>query len=126
MKKLDLDKLETLMKHLQDLYSDTGKERVGFILDNYSFIEVKNVATNPEEGFAVSGEDIKEYAINNAIGTWHTHPNATSNLSGEDYTNFFVWDNLFHLIIGKDGVKLYCYVTEGNCIVEEFFVPRED
>lgn len=118
----DFEKLDKLMSLLQGMYSDQGIERVGFILDNYSFIEVKNVAPNPEYAYSVSGQDIKDYAINNAIGTWHTHPNATSNLSHDDYDNFIRWNNMFHLIVGSDGVRLYNYVNECKCVVEDYFL----
>lgn len=41
------------------------------------------------------------------VGTFHTHPNASANLSFEDYESFMGYPRLTHYIIGKDGVKVY-------------------
>lgn len=41
------------------------------------------------------------------VGTFHTHPNASANLSFEDYESFMGYPRLAHYIIGKDGVKKY-------------------
>lgn len=111
-----MDNLKVVMLKLQERYADTGAERVGFILKDYTIVEVLNTSNDPENSFSVSGQDIMKYACHEAIGSWHTHPNQASNLSGEDYGNFMKWKDLFHLIIGNDGTK--CFRCISNSMVE--------
>lgn len=104
---------------LLTLYS-SGKERCGFIVDG-SIVEVENVAATPEEGFAISVDDVMKYS-EVAQGTWHTHPDESSNLSGEDYSMFTMWKDLYHIIIGNDGLKVYQFSKEKKSVM---VVPYE-
>lgn len=108
--------IKRLRTELLRLYSDKGEERCGFILPN-KIIEVKNIAPEPEEGFMIDPSDIVKYVEQqDAFASWHTHPNYGSNLSGEDYRTFKAYNNLYHFIVGKDGVR--CFAVEGQAVVE--------
>lgn len=45
--------------------------------------------------------------LTKAIGTWHTHPGAGSNLSAGDAQTFLQWPDCLHAIVGEDGVSWY-------------------
>lgn len=105
-----MSKLSKIEKQLLKLYQP-GNERVGFILKNGVIVEVDNTAEDPTVAFNVKGEDIQAHG-DEAIATWHTHPDRDYNLSGEDYETFLQWPNLDHYIIGNNGVRKY--VVEFN------------
>ncbi len=104
---------------------NSPKERVGFVLDDSTIIEVENICADPEEGFEVRGEDLLRY-IDDAVATWHTHPGETSNLSYGDHHSFLNYPDLLHHIIGTDGVTTYA-VRNGKVIREGSSLwPSED
>lgn len=114
---MNLD-VNSLKKALCNLYNHEGAERVGFILNDGSVIEVRNAAMEPEKGFEVSGEDIIKYATKgNCLAVWHTHPGKESNLSGEDLRAVTQWSDLVHFVIGNDGVSAYRYNVEKKAVV---------
>ncbi|BCJ91773.1 hypothetical protein IZ6_25080 [Terrihabitans soli] len=96
-------------------YLTPGEERVGFILRSGEIVEVKNVCEKPEEGFEVSGDDLLKH-LPEIVGTWHTHPSGSSNLSMEDMAGFLNWPDWEHFIVGQDGVTRYV-VSEGDLLV---------
>lgn len=98
-------------------YSDTGFERVGFVLNDNTIVEVPNICNEPEEGFQMRTDDILKYA-ERAKATWHTHPGVDANLSDEDYVTFKNWPNMVHYIVGKDGVREYQYDKKRRAILE--------
>lgn len=103
--------LETLLRP-----GDTV-ERCGLILQNGDYIELPNIAENPEISFEINAVDLLPFVDSGQIaGTWHTHPTSSPNLSGEDRETFLVWANLKHVIIGmedgKPAAKTY-FVEEG-------------
>ena len=102
-------------KHL--LHSKYGGdlERVGFILSDDTLVEVQNICDKPEGGFDVSGEDLVLH-MDNAVASWHTHPNTTSNLSVGDFDSFLNYPKLRHFIIGSDGITEY-YVEDGEVLI---------
>lgn len=106
------------MKRLEliSFYADIGPERVGFILRDETIVEVDNIAPNPENGFSVRADDIIRYE-DEAIATWHTHPNSLANLSAEDYVGFRNYPLLRHYIVGKDGIR--CFVVVNDTVVED-------
>lgn len=87
-------------------YSNNGPERGG-IVTNQGIIELKNVAENPEQGFEISTEDLSKLDDPNTIGTFHTHPNGSSNLSMDDYMSFLNYPRLVHYIYGQQGLKKF-------------------
>lgn len=101
-------------EELLKLYAH-GPERCGFII-NGEIVEVENVSPKPEEGFVISVLDVIKYA-DSAEGTWHTHPEESCNLSGEDYPMFTMWKDLYHIIIGSDGIKKYKYSRDKKAIM---------
>jgi len=94
---------------------DDEVEHVGFILPNGKVVEVENTSPVPAQSFDVSGADIIEFE-GTAVGTWHTHPKASSNLSAGDMETFLQWPNLYHLIVGKDGITKYV-VKDGEVLL---------
>lgn len=105
------------IKHiLKSLYNAEGVERIGFIAGNMDVVEVNNVSSDPIEGYEVSDEDLIKYQ--DAKATWHTHPGVDSNLSGKDYEAFRAWPDMYHFIIGNDGVKAYKYDATKKVVLE--------
>lgn len=106
-----------MLKELLTKYSDEGNERIGFILDNDEIVELLNDHDDPENGAKFRSADLYAYLYDdkrvvNVKATWHTHPSATSNLSGDDYIAFRNHPQIDHYIIGNDGVTRY-YVENG-------------
>lgn len=109
----------TVKKLLNNFYSNEGPERVGFIIPRNEIVEVRNISDKPHDGFLVAPEDIILYTEEKeAIATWHTHPNQSANLSGEDYRIFHNWPNLTHFIIGNDGVRAFKFDEQLQDIIE--------
>lgn len=101
---------------LSKLYSP-DRERVGFVLVDGSIVEVENICEKPELGFDVKGEDIAQF-MPVARGTWHTHPDATKNLSMKDFDTFMDWPDHQHWIVGTDGVRRY-WVEDGELLQDD-------
>lgn len=96
------------------------KERCGIILKGFQFIEVPNIAPDP---YNFCAWETHHLSATDIIGTWHTHPNTTPNLSCEDYRLFSRYPYLKHYIIAEketwsffmeDGVLL-CNHNEDDC-----------
>ena len=85
-------------------------ERVGLILRSGEVIELVNISNTPNKAFAVAPEDMIKYE-GSATATWHTHPESSSDLSGEDYIGFTMWPDFLHLIFGTEGVQGYLVVN---------------
>lgn len=86
-------------------------ERCGLILEGGAAIQLPNIHSNPERGFMLDGRAMIEQG-SKLIGTWHTHPGATSRLSQEDDHGFRQWPKLTHWIVGSDGVRAYRVVDD--------------
>lgn len=108
------------MKTLFDYY-DGDEERCGFILDDGSIVELKNVHPEPTNGFEIDGEDILRY-ISRLESIWHTHPGAGSVLSGEDKLCMEMWPQATHIIVGADGISTY--KVSNGAVLSEDFLPR--
>lgn len=111
-----ISQLNDLKDYLESLYSEDGPERCGFMTEN-GLVEVRNVCDTPTEGFIISPSDVMLYE-GSAIATWHTHPNVSSNLTGEDYNMFRIWYRLHHIIIGKDGFRVFKYDNVKKAMLE--------
>ena len=110
------------MKSLFRFYSETDPEEVcGFVLENKRSVQVKNVHPEPTQGFEIDPEDIMSY-IDRIKGIWHTHPQATSVLSGEDKQCIEQWPDVAHYIVGEDGIRKY--VVENGVVVDADYIPR--
>lgn len=95
---------------LNEKYNPQGLERLGFILEDETLVELTNAHSEPEQGASFSSQDLHKYCFSGkfkVIATWHTHPGETSNLSGEDYSAFQAYPKIKHYIIGSDGVSRY-------------------
>lgn len=110
--------IQRMKQILPDLFINEGPERVGFILNDNTIVEVTNVASDPMEGFMVSPLNVVKYTEGAAWASWHTHPQALSNLSGDDYYTFQDYFHMVHFIVGIDGVKAYQYDIEKKVVVE--------
>lgn len=61
-------------------------EVCGFIMKDDSVIEIPNTSANPESGFLMSVHHLSTLITDpdDIVAIWHTHPNGTTHLSGED------------------------------------------
>lgn len=66
-----------------------------------------NVSDTPESSFSLSLEDQESLNSPDTIGTFHTHPGASSNLSYDDWLSFYNYPRLTHYICGEQGVMTY-------------------
>lgn len=114
------ERIKIAKQALRFLYAKEGPERCGFIhKDKNNVIEVKNIAPDAEYGFIIAAEAIIENTDEDrSWATWHTHPGATANLSGDDYETFTVWEELVHFIVGSDGVRAYQYDPIKQSVME--------
>lgn len=62
-------------------------------------------------GYAMSYEDMDRLDDPDTVGSFHTHPGHSGNLSYDDYASFLAYPSLVHYIIGSDGVKIYKVVN---------------
>lgn len=90
---------------LKEFLTD-GSERVGFVLDDGTIVEVENESPSPEDSFLVPPESLVEYE-DRVIATWHTHPTGSSNLSVDDLEGFKSWPDWVHYVVGVDGVRSF-------------------
>lgn len=99
-----------LLSKLKDKYNPDGNERIGFVLEDETIVELENAHSDPLGGASLKSGDLFKYLFSGefkVIATWHTHPSETSNLSGEDYATFLAYPDIKHYIIGSDGVSEY-------------------
>ena len=106
---------ELICESLLDLYEGQN-ERVGFVLEDGSLVEVENIAPDPDKAFLVCAEDVIKHE--DAVATWHTHPSDTANLSAGDYETFVFFPDMLHFIVGTDGVRSY-KVENGRVLCEQ-------
>lgn len=93
----------------------SSNERCGLILDDGTIIEVPNICNEPEHGFEISPTSI--FPIEDRIvGTWHTHPDGTTNLSDDDYYGFLNWPDWKHYIISNDEIA--CYIVQDGAVMK--------
>lgn len=111
---------DRLIPELKTRLTD-GPERVGFILADGQIVEVKNICQEAENGFEVSGQDLLKYQ--DAIATWHTHPDMNSNLSSNDYYGFRNYPDWLHFIVGTDGVSAF-KVEKGRVLVSKQWIDE--
>lgn len=105
---------ESTLNRLRELYSET-EERGGYITNDGFVIEVENIHPDKTDNFMFSCDDLDKLDSLDVMGTFHTHPNKSSNLSKEDYDAFVNWEKLLHFIIGQD--KISCYKVSDKCTV---------
>lgn len=92
------------------------EERCGFVTQRGRVIEVRNVASDPTKAFRIDPKETIKWLAKGAVATWHTHPHTDSNLSGEDYSCFLLWDDLTHYVVSRDHVATY--VVEDGLVVQ--------
>lgn len=107
------------MKDLFDYYSGE-EERCGFVIDGAIF-ELPNVHPEPKMGFEIDPRDIIRY-VTQIDAIWHTHPGSSSVLSGEDKRYMKMWPDVFHWVIGEDGMSKY--KVEDGVVINADHIPR--
>lgn len=105
-----------LESSLLSFYNNSGPERGG-IITRLGPTECKNTSENPSESYEMSFEDMDKLDSSDTLGTFHTHPNESANLTYDDYETFMAYPGLKHYIIGKDGVRVYA-VVDGRLLNE--------
>lgn len=65
----------------------------------------------------MSYEDMNKLDEPDTLGSFHTHPGKSGNLSYDDYESFMAYPGLVHYIVGSDGVKAY-KVIDGRLMNE--------
>ena len=110
------DQVNAWKDFLTRIYSPEGNERCG-VLTDLQIVELENCSPTPHAGFDISGNDTLAW-FDKAKATWHTHPGMPSNLGGEDYQMFTEWKDLYHFIVGCDGVRCYKYDREKQALME--------
>lgn len=89
------------------LQPDDVNERCGLVLKDGTVVELENVADDPVNSYEMAGESVLPFMEKDlVVSTWHTHPKADPNLSGEDYAGFLGWPDLSHIIIGVRNGEL--------------------
>ena len=68
-------------------------------------------------GYVMSYEDMDKLDDPDTLGSFHTHPGQSANLSYDDYASFLAYPRLVHYIIGSEGVKTY-RVVDGRLLNE--------
>lgn len=91
-------------------------ERCGLILLSGKIVEAPNTHSEPNNGFRIDPKLLIKHE-GKIAASWHTHPNGTAQLSQDDYQTFLQWPDLFHAIIGSDGVRYY---KTHNMVVMEY------
>lgn len=108
--------MNEIVSQLTANYDKADKlERCGLVLKDGTIIEVENKHEEPTNGFRMPVAELVKHE-DNLLGTWHTHPMDTANLSESDYMGFANWPDLKHFIIGLDGVR--CFEVQPPLIVE--------
>ena len=97
-----------LAKSLQKKLGEAGTpERGGVIVAGPKLIELDNIAEGDDAYTCDSMALVDLMAEHELVGTWHTHPGATANLSMGDADTFAGWPDLAHVIVGTDGPRWY-------------------
>lgn len=109
---------ESTLNKLRAIYSRSNEEMGGYITKDGLVFEVNNAHPDKENNFMFSCDDLDKLDSDDVIGTFHTHPNKSSNLSKEDYDAFVNWEKLLHFIIGQDKINCYKVSDRGTVIIE--------
>ena len=97
----------TIESEISYFYSKSGPERGGLVSKTSGLIELNNVSEKPDKEFSLSIEDQEKLSSPDIIGTFHTHPGGSSNLSYDDWLSFYSYPRLTHYIYGEQGLMTY-------------------
>lgn len=78
------------------------EERCGIITAEGEVVHITNTHEDPTVGFYMDPEEFLSH-VEDAVATWHTHPNGDATFSEEDYAGFLQWPSLAHYIVGQGG-----------------------
>lgn len=73
--------------------------------------ECENQAKEPAHDFEFA---LSELEAEGVIGTFHTHPATSANLSIADYWFFRQWSQMVHFVISEEEVR--CYVVASGSV----------
>lgn len=90
---------------------DPKVELCGVISPDQEIISSTNRSKTPELTFEFTLEDLE-----GTIGTWHSHPSGSANLSLMDYQFYQSWANKTHFIISASEVR--CYVVSDGLVYQ--------
>lgn len=93
----------------------SGPERGGIILRSGRVVEFPNICEDPLTSCMFNMSEFIPH-MSNLAATWHTHPDATADLSGMDWESFSNWPELEHVIVGSDGLRWYAVAENGAVI----------
>lgn len=96
-----------------------SNERCGLILEGNILVEIENIHPDPENFVMMPEAEMHQSGI---IGTWHTHPNTSPNLSLEDYKWFSDYPDLNHYIVGK--FETWRYYVENNALLVDHYADH--
>lgn len=114
------------INRLREICNESEDERGGYITKDGIVVEVDNIHPDKTNNFMFSCDDLEKLEEENVMGTFHTHPNKTSNLSKEDYDAFVNWEKLLHFIIGKDTISCYKVSERGTVVIEPILEVTND
>lgn len=100
---------------------DLVKERCGLIFENGDVLELVNKHPSPEDNFVIYEDDLFREGV---VGTFHTHPRSSANLTVTDYYAFRQYPQLRHYIISP--VEIWCFhmINGILCRYENSNLPR--
>lgn len=114
-----MQKISDLKNVFERFYNPTGPERCGFVLPGDEIHEVPNICPQPLYAFLVATKHIREYVEGlKAEASWHTHPDRTSLMSPDDSVMFRAYPDMYHFVIGNDGVRCYQLNKERKVVLE--------
>jgi hypothetical protein len=76
------------------------------ILADGTVVELTNICDDPAAGYTPDLDALIPL-LPTMSSTWHSHPDASAQLSGEDWETFSSWPDHTHAIVGNDGVRWY-------------------
>lgn len=96
-------------------------ERCGVVMESGEVIELENTHPDPQKHFIIMEEDLLKPGV---IGTFHTHPTTSANLSVADYYSFLAYPQLVHYILSS--TEIWCFHTINGilCRYENPNLPR--
>lgn len=93
-------------------------ERCGLVMKTGEVLELHNISEDPKTSFRMDPKALIKHA-DDAVATWHTHPDSDPNLSERDYAGFLNWPSLEHYIVGwrQGAVTVVGYKVEHGLVV---------
>lgn len=118
---------EQCARNLRYLAYGNPLEVCGFVMDDWTFVPIKNVAERPEKSFFMDPVGSFEFLRENhesVIGIFHSHPGGTEEPSGDDVSG---WPpehlGLRYWVVTSDGVGEWVKGEDGTEEVHRWVLP---